>query len=160
MITFIALSYGRELRVFAHSGNKNFTNLAFSGFGLRDARSVITLIAMNVTPDGLKEWLNNQGKDRHWLADEIGVAKRTLDNWFSTEFPLYAVKAIERLDRELNSPQPADDSINLTISQWRELAKRARECGFDDEMEYVNALLRESLTEPAAKTIKSEKKTV
>jgi len=112
---------------------------------------------MNVTPDGLKEWLHDLGKDRHWLAEEIGVAKRTLDNWFSTEFPLYAVKAIMRLAKELEAPQPADDAINLTISQWRELAKRAKECGFEDEMDYVNALLREALTSPLPTSGKSGK---
>lgn len=102
---------------------------------------------MNVDADSVKQWLGEISKDRHWLADEVGVSKRTLDNWFSEGFPLYAKKSIMRLRRELEfkPPELAETKISLTLPQWRELAKRAKSAGFEDEMEYVVAVLAKSL---------------
>jgi len=102
---------------------------------------------MIVDANTLKEWLSDLKKDRHWLAGEIGVSKRTLDNWFSEGFPPYAVKSIERLRNEMESKAPdvSESCINLTIAQWKELTRRAKESGFDDELEYINAVLKKSL---------------
>lgn len=102
---------------------------------------------MDVTSESLKQWLSAIEEDRHWLAEQIGVSKRTLDNWFSDGFPLYAQKSISRLKRELDGkvPEIEESAIHLSISQWKELHRRAIECGFDDEMEFVNAVLREML---------------
>ena len=103
---------------------------------------------MNATPETIKEWLSEIREDRHWLADQIGVSKRTLDNWFSDGFPLYAVKSIFRLKTEIESklPEIEDASIQLSISQWKELSRRSTECGFTDELEFINSVIRESLS--------------
>ena len=102
---------------------------------------------MEVTAETLKAWLSAIEEDRHWLAEQIGVSKRTLDNWFSDGFPLYAQKSIARLKNELEGrvPEIEESAIHLSIQQWKELHRRALDCGFEDEMEFVNVVLREVL---------------
>jgi hypothetical protein len=47
--------------------------------------------------DKLKSWLATEGRDREWLANQIGSVKGTVDQWFSRGFPEWACKSIERL---------------------------------------------------------------
>lgn len=115
---------------------------------------------MELNSESLKRWLADIQEDRHWLADQIGVSKRTLDNWFSDGFPLYAQKSIARLKKELDSKDPEieESAIQLTICQWKELHRRALACGFDDEMEFLNAALREMLKAPGLASLPNVEK--
>jgi len=73
--------------------------------------------------DKIKSWLADNQKDRAWLAEEIGVSKGTVDQWFSKGFPEWAVKAIERLGE-----QPLDDAgleVAFTAAEF-ELIEAAR----------------------------------
>lgn len=103
---------------------------------------------MKTDNTSLKEWLDGLGKDRHWLAGELGISKRTLDNWFSAEFPLYAIKHIQRIDREISAPTCADDTqFQFSHKEWKELQRRAENAGYVDEMEYINDFIRNALGE-------------
>jgi len=76
-----------------------------------------------MTKDELKNWLANNQKDRAWLAQEIGVSKGTVDQWFSKGFPEWAIMAIKRM-RE----QPLDDAgldVAFTAAEF-ELIEAAR----------------------------------
>lgn len=33
--------------------------------------------------DELKSWMKESGKSRDWVAEKLGVGKRTVDSWFS-----------------------------------------------------------------------------
>jgi hypothetical protein len=76
-----------------------------------------------MTKDELKNWLANNQKDRAWLAQEIGVSKGTVDQWFSKGFPEWAIMAIKRM-----SEQPLDDAgldVAFTAAEF-ELIEAAR----------------------------------
>lgn len=45
----------------------------------------------------IEAWLDSLGKDRHWLASEMGISKGTLDNGFSKGFTARAKKQIQDL---------------------------------------------------------------
>lgn len=49
--------------------------------------------------DRIKAWLKSHNHDRDWLAEQIGVKKRTVDNWLSSpkEIPIGKLSLIERL---------------------------------------------------------------
>lgn len=101
-------------------------------------------------PDSIRAWLNGLDKDRAWLAERIGVSKRTLDNWFSDGFPCYALKSIGMIDRLEKAPAVADEeAISLPPKLSKELFRRSEESGFGgDYLGYVNALLRHALNLP------------
>lgn len=54
-----------------------------------------------MSKDEIKAWLASIGKDRHWLAEQIGSTKGTIDQWFYKSFPDWAVKSIDRLANPL-----------------------------------------------------------
>lgn len=62
--------------------------------------------------DTLKGWLTTEGKDRHWLATQLGVSKGTVDQWFSRGFPEWAIKSIERI----TNPADAKPGGNLEVT--------------------------------------------
>lgn len=52
--------------------------------------------------DRIKAWLDKFDHDRYWLADKLGIEKRTVDNWLSASKDIPPVKQslIERLIEE------------------------------------------------------------
>lgn len=102
-------------------------------------------------PHEIKQWLADLEKDRAWLAGEIGVSKRTLDNWFSDKFPDYALKSINMLRKLLEQGAPVF-SINdpiLPLSLAMELLRRAETAGYENDLGgYVSRILTESLSRP------------
>lgn len=76
-----------------------------------------------MTKDQIKNWLTDNQRDRAWLAQEIGISKGTVDQWFSKGFPEWAVKAIERM-----GDQPLDAcglDVAFTAAEF-ELIEAAR----------------------------------
>lgn len=70
----------------------------------------------------VKIWLKAIGKDRSWLAEQIGVKKRSVDNWLSSHRDI-AAKAqiiIARLMTQHPSSTaplpPSDDENTLTLT--------------------------------------------
>lgn len=61
--------------------------------------------------DTIKAWLKAHGKDRDWLGEQIGVNKRTVDNWLSSpkEIPEIKLALIQRAmaDEEAAATQRA-----------------------------------------------------
>ncbi len=90
-----------------------------------------------LTAQSLKDWLDTIEKDRHWLADELGVSKRTVDNWFTeNKFPLFAEKHIARIRAAERSPK-----IRFSEDEW-ELIERARALsGYDSRDEFFTSVL-------------------
>lgn len=92
--------------------------------------------------EDVRDWLSEQGRDRFWLSNELGVSKRTLDNWFSSGFPESAVKHIALLMRDSRSP----GKLKITLDQWKAIQAAAKNAGYDDEEEFIIAVLRDKLS--------------
>lgn len=99
-------------------------------------------------PHEIKQWLSDLEKDRAWLAAEIGVSKRTLDNWFGDKFPEYALRSIDMLRQLLEASRPGinEDDLVLPLSMARELFRRAEASGYgNDPNKYASMLLAKVL---------------
>jgi hypothetical protein len=66
-------------------------------------------------------WLEEIGRDRAWLANQLGVSLGTVYNWFSKGFSKQAIKGIENLMK------PASDGLEVTFSAREfDLIEKAR----------------------------------
>lgn len=66
---------------------------------------------MNQFKKTVKNWLNQIGKDRYWLAQQLQKPKRTIDNWLSPSYrhtPPKWQAVITRLIDQTTSPAPAN----------------------------------------------------
>ena len=89
----------------------------------------------------IKEWLKSKNRDREWLAGEIGVNKRTVDNWLSSPkvIPVGKLKLIERLmeddeaaetkRRQQLQPTAQVFSIEVDLSTFRAYSAAAQANG-------------------------------
>jgi transcriptional regulator with XRE-family HTH domain len=92
-----------------------------------------------VTKEEIKAWLKESGFDRDWLGAQLGVSRRTVDNWLSSSIriPGRKLQAIEQLlskgreslDAEprpllLNGQplllNPGKDRFNLWNKAWKQ----------------------------------------
>jgi len=92
-----------------------------------------------VTKEQIKAWLKESGHDRDWLGAQLGVSRRTVDNWLSSNIriPGRKLQAIEQLlskGREslaaeprpllLNGQplllNPGKDRFNLWNKAWKQ----------------------------------------
>lgn len=92
-----------------------------------------------MTKEEIKGWLKESGLDRDWLGAQLGVSRRTVDNWLSSSIRIPGLKlqAIEQLlskGREslaaepgpllLNGQplllNPGKDRFNLWNKAWRQ----------------------------------------
>jgi hypothetical protein len=66
-------------------------------------------------------WLEEIGRDRAWLASQLGVSLGTVYNWFSKGFSKQAIKGIENLMK------PASDGLEVSFSAREfDLIEKAR----------------------------------
>lgn len=85
----------------------------------------------------IKTWLDEIDRDRNWLADELGVSKRTVDNWFSAkEFPLSAIKHIDRIRASERSPK-----LRFTPEEFDTIEAARKLAGYDSRDEFYAAVL-------------------
>lgn len=87
----------------------------------------------------LTNWLGSLGKDREWLAGEIGSAKGTVDQWFSKGFPEWAEKSIERL---MNPPgnETAGLEVTFTARQFERIEQARQLVGLKRKEFYEEAI--------------------
>lgn len=92
------------------------------------------------TPEEAKAWLKASNHDRHWLADRIGYAKRTLDNYFSAgEFPRHVAILVGDLMRS----EPANPTLPITLDDLARFEQAARLLGYDSVNEFIVETLRD-----------------
>lgn len=87
------------------------------------------------TPDDIKAWLKSSGTSRQQLADKLGVAKGTVNNWLSgtASIPGAKLELIRILiDTSENpaTPQPPPPAyrsigISLTSAEYSEIQRLA-----------------------------------
>lgn len=92
-----------------------------------------------VTKEEIKAWLKESGLDRDWLGAQLGVSRRTVDNWLSSSIRIPGRKllAIEQLSSKgPGTPaaepgslllggqplllNPGKDRFNLWNKAWKE----------------------------------------
>lgn len=84
---------------------------------------------MSLTPDQVRTWLEDLGKTRAWLADEIGFSLGTLNNQFSSgKFPVWVEKAIRRMMADPQLPR-----LRMTFEQWDKIEKARQIAGYEAE---------------------------
>jgi len=54
---------------------------------------------MTLTKEAIKNWLKKSNRERDWLAEQLGVASKTVDNWLSSpqNIPHSKLLLIQRL---------------------------------------------------------------
>ena len=73
----------------------------------------------------VREWLAAHRKDRAWLGEQVGVSKRTVDNWFSSgTLP----DAKRELVEKVIEPRPGlratvNCNIRFSVEEWLAISK-------------------------------------
>lgn len=72
-----------------------------------------------MTKEEIKAWLKESGLDRDWLGAQLGVSRRTVDNWLSSSIRIPGRKllAIEQLLSREREPLAADSGPVLLNGQ-------------------------------------------
>lgn len=107
----------------------------------------------------IKDWLSRMGKDRAWLAEQIGCTIGTLNQWFSKMgFPEWALKSIQRL----MNPEKGTAGLEVTFTSAEfERIERARELsGHSTRAEYYQTAITEYTDKILADEAKSQAPTV
>lgn len=85
----------------------------------------------------IKHWLKAHGLGREWLADQIGVTKKTVDNWLSSakEIPEIKLSLIRRVMEETAAAESARRqqldpvaqvfSVEVSLPQFRRYSQCA-----------------------------------
>jgi len=73
----------------------------------------------------VKRWLRDERQSREWLAEKVGVEKRTVDNWLSSPraIPHKALLIIERLmvpsEEAQQSPEAPESVLTIRVDEDR-----------------------------------------
>jgi hypothetical protein len=68
----------------------------------------------------VRDWLVAHNKDRKWLGEQVGVSKRTVDNWFTQKsMPLGKRELIEKVIK----PNPGlrasvKCTVSFSVAEW------------------------------------------
>ena len=100
----------------------------------------------DLSPDSIKNWLSEQGKDRNWLAGQCHVSKPTVDGWLSggRTIPGPAQTVLRHLMDPGIAITPKLDLATVNI-----LMKRASLLGVTFET-YIEAVLTREAARPDA----------
>lgn len=104
-----------------------------------------------MTTSELSTMLSDIGKNREWLAEELGISKRTIDSWCTAkgEFPTWASKLIPILcmQEAMLSPQFSPAQISV-IHQAMDAQ------GYTDVIEYMTDSVIKMSEEDTKKKVK------
>ena len=72
---------------------------------------------MELTKDDIKAWLKEHGNDRAWLGQQLGVTRKTVQNWLSTDRPIPTAKLrlIERLIQDEAADAAQEKQLNKVL---------------------------------------------
>lgn len=107
----------------------------------------------------IKNWLSRIGKDRAWLADQVGCTLGTLNQWFSKMgFPEWALKSIHRLmNPEKNT---AGLEVSFTSAEFERIEKARDLSGHATRAEYYKTAITEFTDQILKAEAKSKAPTV
>lgn len=104
----------------------------------------------------IKQWLADHGKDRQWLADQLGLTKSTVNNWLSTTLTIpegkqavirrifAAEEAAEKNRLQQLQPQNQIFSVEVTLAEFRLISQAAKEAN-----QTIEEWSRETLSDAA-----------
>jgi hypothetical protein len=97
-----------------------------------------------MTESQIKDWLEASDRDRHWLAEQCGVSKPTVDGWLSAgrTIPAPALKLIHRLMHGPGSINPI-----LTLVEFQAAQQAARTAGLTLDA-WISRLIRDEIARP------------
>ena len=76
--------------------------------------------------DELKSWMKESGKSRDWVAEKLGVGKRTVDSWFSyKQIPEKKQKLLRELMEKEQQPKQVEISMDFTPEQLEMIRQAA-----------------------------------
>lgn len=105
---------------------------------------------MTPTKEDIKKWLKAIGRDRKWLAEQCGVSKRQVDNWFSSSINISA-RALLIIQRLMSGE--ADSSprivIDFTDEEW-EIICEAAKAYKETFLQFVNTAIQNAAKEKEA----------
>lgn len=78
----------------------------------------------------IKRWLKDTGRNREWLALQLGIKKRSVDNWFSSQRNI-AVRAQIEIARLMEQYPAGTSASSLPDAPENTLVLTADESTFD-----------------------------
>jgi len=91
----------------------------------------------------IKDWLSKTGKDRTWLADQIGCTPGTLNQWFSKlGFPEWACKSLQRLMNPTGGSSTALE-VSFTASEFERIEAARKLLGLPSRKDYYETAISE-----------------
>ncbi len=84
----------------------------------------------------IKAWLKRLGLSREWLADKIGVSKRTVDNWLSSNIDI-PERSLAMIQQLIDDSEKVAEGINTNIFSV--------ECSLDQFRRFSRAALSDGL---------------
>lgn len=102
---------------------------------------------MMLTKEDIKKWLKTTGRDRKWLADQCGVSKRQVDNWFSSSTNISA-RALLIIQQLMNGETKSAPRIVLdfTDDEWLIICE-AMKAHKETFLEFINTALQNAAKE-------------
>lgn len=90
----------------------------------------------------VREWLAAHNKDRQWLGEQVGVSKRTVDNWFSQQsMPAGKRELVEKVITPRAGMRAAINcTVTFTVEEWLTICEALPE-GIDVEQAVRQYLL-------------------
>lgn len=108
---------------------------------------------MTLTNDTVDAWLASIGKERPWLAEQIGISLGTLYNQFSHGFTKRTLKELARLMNPLGN-KASGLELTFTHDEFMEITEAMRLSGYTRHSEFYH----DAIVERAAATVANEKK--
>lgn len=78
----------------------------------------------------IKRWLKSTGRNREWLALQLGIKKRSVDNWFSSQRNI-AVRAQIEIARLMEKYPAGTSASSIPDAPENTLVLTADESTFD-----------------------------
>ena len=92
--------------------------------------------------DELKSWMKESGKSRDWVAEKLGVGKRTVDSWFSyKQIPEKKQKLLRELMEKEQQPKQVEISMDFTPEQL-EMIRQAAALGGETPGEWCERAIK------------------
>lgn len=81
----------------------------------------------------LRAWLDDTGLSREWLAQELGVSKRTIDGWFrANAIPELASKFLDRVQND-----QAVAAAKFSPADWEKIQKAMTLAGYTNYQDFI-----------------------
>jgi len=93
----------------------------------------------------IKEWLKNEGRDRTWLAEQIGYTKGSVNNWLSAgrAIPEPAKKLIDLLMQGRSSNLNDPFHVTFTAGEFEEIEQARQLVGAPTRPEFYHDAVME-----------------